>query len=65
MRKWAILASVWLVCTASLAFGAVAFGDDDERDGDRHSRDCEYERGRLVCDDDHDDGHSDRDDHDD
>ena len=46
MRKLAILASVWLVCTASLAFGAVAFGDDHH--GDRH---CEYERGHLVCDD--------------
>ncbi|MBI5870535.1 MAG: hypothetical protein HZB44_06210 [Actinobacteria bacterium] len=54
MRKWAILASVWLVCTASLAFGAVAFGDDDdEHDGDHHSRDCEYRRGRLVCEEHH------------
>lgn len=56
MRKLAILASVWLVCTASLAFGAVAFGDDDDHRGDRDgrdgdkSRDCEYKRGKLVCD---------------
>jgi len=46
MRKLAILATVWLVATASLAFGAVAFGDDD--DG-HHKRHCEYKRGKLVC----------------
>ena len=50
MRKLAILATVWLVATASLAFGAVAFGDDDDHDGDHHRRHCEYKRGKLVCD---------------
>lgn len=59
MRKLAILASVWLICTASLAFGAVAFGDDHHRGdrgdrGDRHhsKNHCEYEHGKLVCEDD-------------
>jgi len=52
MKKLAILASVWLVCTASLAFGAVAFADDDDDDhhGERNHRHCEYKRGKLVCD---------------
>lgn len=53
MRKWAILAAVWLVCTASLAFTAVAFGDGHWRgsgDGDHHGSRCEYEHGKLVCD---------------
>jgi len=49
MRKLAILATVWLVATASLAFGAVAFGDDDDH-SDGHNRHCEYKRGKLVCD---------------
>ncbi len=49
MRKLAILAMVWLVATASLAFGAVAFGgDDDDHHGKK--RHCEYKRGKLVCD---------------
>jgi len=49
MRKIAILATVWLVATASLAFGAVAFGDDDDH-GDGHGKKhCEYKRGKLVC----------------
>ncbi|MEW6019740.1 MAG: hypothetical protein AB1760_16900 [Pseudomonadota bacterium] len=48
MRKWAILASVWLAVTASLAFGALAFADDD--DGERDGRvNCEYKRGKLKC----------------
>ncbi|MHB8174967.1 MAG: hypothetical protein ACYDG7_00165 [Thermoleophilia bacterium] len=33
MRKFAILASVWLVATVSLGFGAVAFGDEHHHDG--------------------------------
>jgi len=33
LRKFAILASVWLVATVSLGFGAVAFGDEHHHDG--------------------------------
>lgn len=54
MRKFAILASVWLVCTASLAFGAVAFGDGGRGDDGDHdgggSGHCQYKKGKLKCD---------------
>ncbi|MCL5883436.1 MAG: hypothetical protein M1539_05600 [Actinobacteria bacterium] len=50
MRKWAILATVWLICTASLAFSAVAFGDGyGSGAGNHHGSRCEYEHGKLVC----------------
>lgn len=50
MRKVALLACLALVMMASLAFGAVAYGDDDD---DHHrSHDCEYEHGHWECDDD-------------
>jgi len=51
VRKVAILASVWLVATASLAFGAVAFADDKKDDGHHHHPKCEYEHGKWECDD--------------
>ncbi len=37
MRKWAIIASIWLVAATTLAFAAVAFGDEHHGDGDHVS----------------------------
>lgn len=53
VRKVAILASVWLVATASLAFGAVAFADTKKGDDKHHKHHpkCEYEHGKWECDD--------------
>ncbi|MCL4309804.1 MAG: hypothetical protein M0Z32_07130 [Actinomycetota bacterium] len=48
MRKIAILASVWLVATVSLAYGAVAFGDDHHGGGGDDGGHCQYQH---HCDD--------------
>ena len=46
MRKWAIIASIWLVAATTLAFAAVAFGNERHGDGDRVSRGNQAHR---VC----------------
>ncbi|MCL6106390.1 MAG: hypothetical protein M1309_03450 [Actinobacteria bacterium] len=50
MRKWAIIASIWLAAITTLAFGAVAFAHERSYDGHRNGGDhrsshCEYEHG--------------------